>query len=242
MYEFRNLAEKAEVYLYGTIGEDFWGEGNSAKGFAEQLASVSPKPVDIHIDSGGGDVFEGFAMCSAIQRYEGETTAYIDGLAASAASYIAVVCDKVVMNDYAWLMIHSASTYGYGNAEYLAKLCDRLLAIDDTLVGIYESRTALTEEEIRDYMAAETWLGASDALEAGFCTEVIETEERMAACIDPATAKHYSNIPAAVSVSDEKAPSHPLPIISKKVLDQNKPVGYRVLDGKLYRKEFNHEL
>lgn len=242
MYKFENLAERAEVYLYGYIGDDFWGDGNSAMGFAKQLEEVSPKPVDIHIDSGGGDAFEGFAMCSAIQRYEGETTAYIDGLAASAASYVAVVCDKVVMNDYAFIMIHNASSYGYGNAEYLMKLCDRLRSVDDTLVGIYESRTSLSEEEIREYMAAETWFNASDALDAGFCSEVIETEERMAACIDQETARHYANVPAAVSVRDKKAPSHPLPIIPKKVLDQNKAVEYRVLDGKLYRKEDTHEL
>lgn len=241
MYKFVNKTDKAEVYLYGSIGEDFWGDGTSAETFAKQLAEAAPKPLNIHIDSGGGDVFEGFAMCSAIQRYEGETTAYVDGLAASAASYIAVVCDKVIMNDYAFMMIHNAATMAYGNAEYLNQLCDRLRAIDEALVDIYDSRTALTKDEIRDYMAAETWFTAESALEAGLCTEVNETEERMAACLDPDTAKHYNNVPAAVSVR-ESVQSHAVSMIRGKVLDQNKGVGYRVLDGKVYRKEESHEL
>ena len=90
MFKVKNEASRAVLYIYGTIGEDFWDEedSNRAKAFAKTLDELNPKPLDIRIDSAGGDVYEGFAIASAIQRYEGETHVYIDGMAASAASYI----------------------------------------------------------------------------------------------------------------------------------------------------------
>lgn len=198
MLRIVNLAERAEVYLYGTIGEDFWGESKTAQAFADEINALAPKPLDIHIDSGGGDVFQGFAMVSIIQRYPGETHAYVDGLAASAASYVAVACDTVTMNDYAWMMIHQTSAYAYGNADQLTGMVDRLRMMDQTLVNIYAKRTALDEDAIAEAMKAETWYSAADALAVNLCQEVIETEERMAAYIDPAIAAHYQNTPETI--------------------------------------------
>ncbi|MFR3876809.1 MAG: head maturation protease, ClpP-related [Collinsella sp.] len=138
MFRIKNEAEKATVYLYGTIGSDFWSseESNTAKNFAKELDGLKGKPVDIRIDSLGGDVYEGFAIASAIQRYKGETTAHIDGIAASAASYIAMMADKVVMSSFAQLMIHDAWTYAQGNAQELADVVSQLAALDSTIAGI----------------------------------------------------------------------------------------------------------
>ncbi len=201
MFKISNQGERAEVYLYGTIGDDFWGDGNSAKEFASQLNELSPKPLDIRIDSGGGDVYEAFAICSAIQRYEGETTAYVDGIAASAAIYIAVVCDKVIMNDYAWLMAHNAWCYTCGNANELAQVIERLNQIDATIRDIIAKRSGMTAEEVSDYMEQETWFSAEDAVEKGLCQEVVETEERMAACITQELASKYRNVPRGVAIT-----------------------------------------
>lgn len=264
MYKYVDKVDTAEVYLYGVIGEDFWGEGNSAKSFVEQLSASSPKPLDIHIDSGGGDVFDGFAMASAIQRYEGETTAYVDGLAASAASYIAVACDNVRMNDYSWMMVHRASTCAYGNVDDLLNVANRLEAIDSTIADIYAKRTGIDRDEIVAAMEAETWLSAQDALDGGWCTEVIETEQRMAACVDEQTASRYRNRPANVHVisnkdeqrnnamsetildwartmnerinSDAEAISHATDTLESDE-ETAKDAGYFAIDGKVYRKE-----
>lgn len=237
MFEIRDEAERAEVYLYGRIGKDLWGEGNSATGFVEKLKALSPKPLDVHIDSGGGDVFEGFAICSAIQRYEGPTTAYVDGMAASAASYIAAMCDEVRMNDFAFLMIHNASAMAAGNAEELERTVALLRNIDDTLAKVYVARSGMDEGEVRDAMAAETWYTAAEALERGLCQEVIATEARMAACVDEETAAGYRNIPQAVSVraSYEPGASYIAPILDGKGGDA--AAGYMALDGKLLRKD-----
>lgn len=238
MLEIRNQVDHAEILLYGDIGADFWGEGNTAEDFVSQLNELSPKPLDIRIDSCGGDVYEAFAMCSAIQRYEGETTAYIDGLAASAASYIAVVCDRVVMNDYAFLMIHNAWTFAMGNADDLEKAVSRLRCIDQTIASIYEKRSDYTIDEIEQLMNDETWITADEALIHGLCQEVLETEERIAAHISADIAARYRNIPDGVLVQnkdEDNAISHTQNTIEKKV---EEPVAsYLVIDGQLHRKD-----
>ena len=243
MFEIRNEAETAEIVLYDQIGEstNFWtGEkkGISATAFKAALDEVSPKPVDLHIDSSGGDVFDAFAMCAAIQRYPGKVTAYIDGLAASAASYIAVVCDDVVMNDYAYLMIHCASSYGRGNARELEDVAARLRNIDANLAAIYQKRSNLTLDEVLDYMADETWFTASQAKECGLCTEVVETEERMAACIDPAIANSYAHVPEGIAIRQVEAKSHAPHTITAEAVEK---AAFTLLDGRIYRKEGQNE-
>lgn len=209
MFDFRDEAEKAIVYIYGTIGEDFWSpeDGNRAKEFAQKLDGLSPKPIDIHIDSSGGDVYEGFAIASAIQRYEGFTHAYIDGMAASAASYIAMMADRVTMNDYAVIMIHNAWTFAIGNRDELRDMADRLESLDKAIAGIITSRSALDLTEVTAAMSAETWYTSDDALVAGMCDEVIETEQRIAASLDRSMAKHFFNIPENVEIADDGAES-----------------------------------
>ena len=169
MFRIKNEAEKATVYLYGTIGSDFWSseESNTAKNFAKELDGLKGKPVDIRIDSLGGDVYEGFAIASAIQRYKGETTAHIDGIAASAASYIAMMADKVVMSSFAQLMIHDAWTYAQGNAQELADVVAQLAALDSTIAGIISSRSGMELADVKKAMDEETWYTADEALELG---------------------------------------------------------------------------
>lgn len=240
MYKLRNEAEEAEIVIYDNIGEsiDFWtGEkkGISAETFKKMLDEASPKPLHIRIDSAGGDVFQAFAMCSAIQRYPGKVTAHIDGLAASAASYIAVVCDEVSMNDYAYLMIHSAQAWvGWANARDLEDTAARLRNIDANLAAIYEKRSKLTLEEVIDYMTAETWFTAEEALENGLATDVVETEERMAACIDPSMARNYAHVPEGISVANrgDDGKSHAVPTITPEAV---KEAAWTILDGKIYK-------
>lgn len=203
MFQIKNEAQRATVYLYGTIGSDWWDEdsSNTAKSFARTLDELSPKPLDIRIDSCGGDVYEGFAIASAIQRYDGETTAYVDGVAASAASYIAVMADRVVMTDYAQLMIHDAWTWCSGNASELLETAGRLDALDATIAGIIAARSGMDVEDVRAAMDAETWYGAEAAVEAGLADEVVTTEQRVAASIDRAMLARYRNAPSDVLIA-----------------------------------------
>lgn len=212
MFQIKNEAQRATVYLYGTIGADFWDEdsSNTAKNFAATLDELSPKPLDIRIDSCGGDVYEGFGIASAIQRYEGETTVYVDGIAASAASYIAVMADKVVMSDFAQLMIHDAWTYTSGNAAELLVAAERLEAVDGIMAGIIAARSGMDVDDVRAAMDAETWYDAQAAVDAGLADEVVQTEQRVAACIDPAMLARYKHAPKA-AIEALSAPKHAEP-------------------------------
>ena len=204
MFKIKDSAEKATIYIYGKIG-DSWDEdeANRAKDFAKTLDTLTPKPLEIRIDSPGGDVFEGFAIASAIQRYEGETHAYIDGMAASAASYIAVMADKVTMNDFSAFMIHNAWGLAIGNKNDLRELADQLDGVDDSIARVISNRTGMELEDVKAAMDAETWYYGNDAMDAGFADEVIETERRIAACIDSKIAAHFKNIPEGVEIVDE---------------------------------------
>lgn len=200
MFKVKNDEKRATVYLYGTIGGDFWDDdsSNTAKTFSKTLDELSPKPLDIRIDSCGGDVYEGFGIASAIQRYEGQTTAYVDGIAASAASYIAVMADKVVMTDYSQLMIHDAWTYTCGNSSDLKDAAERLESTDATIAQIIAARSGMNVEDVRAAMDEETWYDAQAAVEAGLADEVVETKQRTAASIDRAILARFKHVPDAV--------------------------------------------
>ena len=211
MFKIKNDANRATVYIYGTIGSDLFDdeESNRAKPFAKLLDKLSPKPLDIRIDSAGGDVYEGFAIASAIQRYEGETHVFVDGMAASAASYIALMGDWITMNDYAMMMIHNAWTLAVGNRDELREVADRLESIDGTIAGIISKRSGMALDDVKAAMCAETWFTADDALAAGMCNEVIETQQRIAASIDRSMAERFKNIPETVEITDEQAEPAP---------------------------------
>lgn len=219
MFQIKNEAERAVVYLYGTIGEDFWSpdESNTAKNFSKELDALGGKPVDIRIDSLGGDVYEGFAIASAIQRYEGQTTAYVDGIAASAASYIAVMADRVVMAEYAQLMIHCAWTYTAGNASELVEMAARLESLDGTIAGIIAARAGMDVADVIAAMAEETWYSAAEAVENGLADEMVKTKQRMAASIDRMLLARFKHAPAALSekshVANTVPPSKNTPVL-----------------------------
>lgn len=244
MFKVKNEGERATVYIYGTIGEDAWSpeDSNRAKQFSQTLAELSPKPLDIRIDSTGGDVYEGFAIASAIQRYEGFTHAYIDGVAASAASYIALMADKVTMNDYAMIMIHDAWTISIGNRHELRDTADRLDAIDGTIARIIAARSVMELDEVTAAMDAESWFTGDDALKVGMCDEVIETGERIAASLDMAVASHFRSIPECLAehpeepepMPDEGASNAAATIGDNEAKDAE---GAILLGNRIYRKE-----
>ena len=109
---------KAEIFIYSDIGYDWWEDKSTAQLFAEELKNLGDvSSIDLHINSNGGDVFDGQAIHTLIKNHKGFVTAYIDGLAASIATVIAMGADKVIMPKNAMMMIHNAWTGLYGNAH-----------------------------------------------------------------------------------------------------------------------------
>ena len=181
-YEIKNKAEKAEIWIYEMIGDDFWsGGGVTAKNFQKELSEIKASQIDLHINSPGGDVFDGIAMYNLIKQHPANVTTYIDGLAASIASVIALAGDQVYMAENALFMVHNPYGMAMGEADEMRKMADRLDVVRDSIAKAYISETDKPEDEIYALMDAETWMTADEAIEFGFIDEVTEKMD-MAAC------------------------------------------------------------
>ncbi len=159
-----------EVHIFDYIDP----VGVNARTFQKELAAIGDvHTIKVHINSPGGDVFEGNTIYNLLKGHKAQVTVYVDGLAASIASVIAMAGDKIVMPANAMMMIHDPWTFAVGNAEDMRKTADTLEKISKTLVASYQSKSGLNENEIKSIMADETWYSADDALAMGFADEVV---------------------------------------------------------------------
>ena len=159
----------AEILLYGIIGDR---ADNLDAATLTAAIRGSTGPLSIRINSPGGFVMEGLAIVEAIRSYPDHVTAYIDGLAASMASVVAMVADEIIMAESALMMIHKPQDGTFGDAPELRRCAEQLDRIETQLVGIYAGRTNLPEGELIAMLAAETWFTAEQALAAGFVTAI----------------------------------------------------------------------
>lgn len=174
-FGFKNMTQEAIIKIYDDIGK--FGDEVSIKDIDEALEQANGKPLSIHINSNGGEVFEGFAIYNAIKNYKGKKVTYIDGLAASIASVIALASDKVVMNKASMFMIHNAWGGCFGNAEEMRQVADALEQINSVIKGIYMQKTKLDEVKITELMNNETFIKPDECLAYGFCDEILDDEE-----------------------------------------------------------------
>lgn len=178
-------ATTAEIILYAGIGQDFWGDGSmiSAKQFSDELKAIDPSVTEltVRINSPGGDVFDGIAIYNRLVAFKGTVKVYIDGLAASIASIIALAGDEIIIGDGALFMVHLPWTYAMGNRMELDNTVNRLLDVEDQMIGIYAKKTGLGKSEIKSLLEAETWMGADQAIDLGFVDEKMEDTVPIAA-------------------------------------------------------------
>lgn len=177
--------EHVDIDIYGDIGEDVFGESDTsvgAKAFLDMLRQAKGKAIDLHVNSGGGSVFDAFAMMTALANHDGRVTAHVDGVAASAASFLLAAADEVRMSSAAFIMIHDASTVAWGNAEQIRETAEWLDMIDGQLASIYAKRGTKTEAEYRAAMDETTWFTAERAVEWGLA-DFIDEAVAAAACI-----------------------------------------------------------
>lgn len=162
-----------EVYVYGVI-DSYWGA--SAKALVDALAGAGGRNVALHINSPGGDVFEARAMVSAIRAHQAKghtVTAYIDGLAASAATYLALSGNATHIAEGGMFMVHNSWTLAWGNKAELRATADLLEKIDGTIATDYARKTGADPEQVVAWMDAETWFTADEAKAAGFVDSVM---------------------------------------------------------------------
>jgi ATP-dependent protease ClpP protease subunit len=170
-YAIRARGTGAEVAIYDEIG----AYGVSAKGFLSELGALPEgTPVDLRLNSPGGSVFDAVAIHNAIKRHEGTVTVWIDGIAASAASYVAMAGDEIVMPENAFLMIHDPAGLVMGTAEDMRAMAEALDKVKGSLVSGYAAKSGRTPAEVSALMAAETWFDAGDAVAQGFADRLIE--------------------------------------------------------------------
>lgn len=180
-YSIKNAAETVTIDIYGPIGKSWFDDDAvGAQDVLDAIREADGRPIDLHVNSEGGSVFDAFAIFTALRDYKAPVTAYVDGLAASAASYIIAAADRTVMSDVAWLMIHEASGMAWGNKHELAREMELLDNIDKTIAAIYAKKGEQPAEVYAELMEAETWLDAEGARGWGLVDEISEALPKVA--------------------------------------------------------------
>lgn len=165
------------ISVLDVIGEDYWGEGVTAKRISGALRAIGNNDVVVNINSPGGDMFEGLAIYNLLRAHSGKVTVNILGIAASAASIIAMAGDEIHMGRGAFLMIHNCWSIGVGNRHDFAKLAADLEPFDKSMADIYVARSGQSESAVSKMMDDETYIASSDAIAKGFADGLLAADE-----------------------------------------------------------------
>jgi ATP-dependent Clp protease protease subunit len=175
--EAAESTDSIELTIYGDIGESWWYDSTSAKDVEEALKGSTANQITVRLNSPGGDVFDGIAIYNQLKNHPAKVIVYVDGLAASAASLIAMAADELIMNTGSMLMIHEASTWAWGTKHDIRKTLNALEGIDKSIADIYMTRFQGERSEIETMINNETWFTASEAVEFGLADRVNEIKE-----------------------------------------------------------------
>jgi ATP-dependent protease ClpP protease subunit len=203
-----------DIYVYDVI-DPYWGA--TAAGLIDALKAAAGQPVCLHINSPGGDVFEGRAMAAAIAAYSGKVEACVDGVCASAATYLALAAGTVCMVDGALFMVHNSWTIAYGDKTALRQTADLIEKIDGTIAADYMRKTKASAEQVKTWMDAETWFTGTEALAAGFIDAVEPNTQRGDQAEEAAAARW--NL-AAYANAPKVEPRGPTPAEAQALRDQ----------------------
>lgn len=183
--------------LYGTIAEESWFDDDiTPTQFREELFSGSG-PVTVWINSPGGDCIAASQIYTMLMDYKDDVTVKIDGIAASAASVIAMAGTEVLMSPTAVMMIHNPATIAMGDHEDMQKAIEMLDEVKESIINAYEIKTSLSRAKLSHLMDAETWMNANKAVELGFADGILEDEKTTEVAI-PAYAFSRKTVQAAL--------------------------------------------
>ncbi len=183
----KNLsATQSEIAIYGAIG-GYWEDSVSAKSVLDAINGMEKtvNTINLRINSPGGDVFEGISIYNVLKNSSKKVNVYVDGIAASIASIIALAGDKVIMGEGAMFMIHKPLTFAAGNSKDFMEIIDRLDDVEEQLISIYRKNTNLDRTAIKSMMAEETYFDSAQSIDYGFASEKMQDDEyiNMAACL-----------------------------------------------------------
>ncbi|WP_322619523.1 ClpP-like prohead protease/major capsid protein fusion protein [Shewanella sp. YLB-07] len=193
-YQLKAQNGHVELMIYDEIG----GWGITAKQFAQDLQALGKvSSITARIHSPGGDVFEGMAIYNIIKGHPAQKVCYIDGLAASMASVVAMAFDEVIMPENAMMMVHKPWGGTLGDADDMRKYADLLDKVESNLIGAYAQKTGLSDDDLHSLLASETWLTGSEAVEKGFA-DTLTDPLQMAASLSSKRLKDFTNMPEAL--------------------------------------------
>lgn len=165
------------ITMFDIIGEDFWsGGGVTAKRVSAQLRAIGDRPVEVQINSPGGDMFEGIAIYNVLREHKQEVTVKVMGMAASAASIISMAGDRVEIGAASFMMIHNCWVIAVGNRHDMQETADWLAPFDQAMVDLYAARTGRDVKDITKWMDAETYMSGSMAIERGFADDLLSSD------------------------------------------------------------------
>ena len=246
----RKMPKTINLNIHGAVvDQDFWGMGlPTPQGVIDQIREAGPgDQIDVHINSPGGNVFAGQAIHNILRQNPANVTVYVDGIAASIASIIAMAGNKIVMPPGAMMMIHNPLQLMIGNyfASELRETADYLDKVRDALVATYQSHCkSKTKDEIVEIMDKTTWLTAAEAVEAGFADEVLEAKA-IAARMDGKTLNiagmdfdlsAFATMPAFLSAAPQNSltAGEKTPPVPQKTINEEE----KALDKKEFREKY----
>lgn len=194
--------QTADLYFYGEIVSDWWGAWDDLDQYPEAirdfLTEHEGKDLNIYINSGGGSVFAGLAIYNMLLRHKGKKTVYVDGIAASIASVIALAGDEIIVPSNAFMMIHKPWNSCCGNADDFRKMAEDLDAVETGIINVYKSHLAegADIEAVKELVAAETWLNGEEA--AKYFNITVSEAKTYAAQIAGDVMKQYQNTPKEI--------------------------------------------
>jgi len=199
--------EENTISVLDVIGQDWFGDGVTAKRVSAGLRSIGKQDVVVNINSPGGDYFEGLAIYNMLREHPAKVTVKVLGIAASAASVIAMAGDEIQIARAGFLMIHNTWVVAMGDRHQLREVADWLEPFDQSAIDIYAARTGMSEKDLGKMLDRETWIGGADAVDKGFADsllpsdEVVPTKAKNSAARDVVAAHKLDALLARAGVS-----------------------------------------
>ena len=185
-WEWKNQADEGServLELYGTIAETSWFDDDVTPQMFHDELFAGKGPVTVWLNSPGGDCIAASQIYTMLMDYQDDVTVKIDGIAASAASVIAMAGTRVLMAPTALMMIHNPMTMAYGNQADMEKAIEMLDEVKESIMNAYEIKTSLSRAKLSHLMDSETWMNANKAIELGFADDILKDSKKDAADI-----------------------------------------------------------
>ena len=193
------------MFLNGTIAEESWFDDDVTPQLFKDELNAGSGDITVWINSPGGDCVAAAQIYNMLMDYKGNVTVKIDGIAASAASVIAMAGTKVLMSPVSMMMIHNPMTVAFGDSAEMQKAIEMLGSVKDSIINAYEIKTGLSRTKLSHLMDAETWMDANKAVELGFADEIMQRVDSAEDMEPPAVSMLYSKANVVNSLMDKVA-------------------------------------